>query len=113
MLLKFQYADDLLLKVLDTSGPPMRQPTILIPLLLCRPFLHLQSRVVRITPHWVRPSLLDLDFMEDRVGVQRETCSHLLLIALVKCFQIRKTVDTHAGLSGAGVIRWLAVSGAA
>lgn len=79
----------------------------------CSLLLHLLSRGEEVPLSLVRPSLLDLGSMEDRGGVERERCSRWPVIALAECFQIRKTVDTHAGLGRAGVIRWLTVSGMA
>lgn len=75
----------------------------------CRLFRDPRSRVRGIHLTLLKALFLDLDLMENKVGVEWER----YLVALADCLQIRKTVDAHAGLGGDGVIRRLSIRGMA
>lgn len=49
-----------------------------------------------------RLSIFDLGSLED--GVKGEGSPQRHIVTLAECLQIRKTVDAHAGLSGAGIV---------
>lgn len=75
----------------------------------CCLFRHSHSRVRGVHLSLLKALFLDLNLMENNVGVEWERP----LVALADGLQIRKTVDAHAGLSGDGVIRWLSIRGMA
>lgn len=75
----------------------------------CCLFRDPRSRVRGVHLSLLKALFLELNLMENNVGVEWER----LLVALADCLQIRKTVDAHAGFSGDGVIRWLAIRGMA
>lgn len=71
----------------------------------CCLFRDPRSRVREVHLSLLRALFLDLNLMENNVGVEWERP----LVALADCLQIRKTVDAHTGLSGDGVIGWLSL----
>lgn len=75
----------------------------------CCLFRDPRSRVREVHLSLLRALFLDLNLMENNVGVEWERP----LAALADCLQIRKTVDAHAGLSGDGVIWRLSLRGMA